>query len=223
MAADAWDQAQPGHLVPGARPGGLDTKKKTVYASEQDAEARAAWRVHADTLDPAAFVFLDETSTTRNMTRRYARAPANTRAIAYTPRNYGQRTTLIAALRPTGLEAPMLLEGAIDTEAFVAYVERCLCPVLQAGQVVIMDNLSSHRDGRVRALIEAAGCTLWFLPTYSPDYNPIEYAFSKVKEWLRAVAARTQEALDQPIVEALAHITKQDIRGWFSRCGYVLP
>ena len=156
------------------------------------------------------------------MTRRYARAPANERAIGYVPRNYGRRTTLVAALLPTEIAAPMLLEGAIDSAAFEAYIEQGLCPILRVGQIVIMDNLSSHHTRKVRTLIEARDCTVLFLPTYSPDFNPIEHLFSKVKEWLRAVAARTQEDLDQAIVEALAQIIPQDIRGWFLHCGYDL-
>jgi len=209
--------------VSGDRPAGLDTKKKTVYASEQNATARAEWRAHPDTLDVSRFVFIDETSTTLNMTRRYARAPANERAIGYIPRNYGQRTTLIAALTPTEVAAPMLLPGAVDKAAFEAYIEQSLCPILRAGQIVILDNLSSHHTCRVQMLIEAAHCTVWFLPTYSPDFNPIEHMFSKIKEWLRATAARTQEALDQAIVDALAQINGPDIRGWFMNCGYGLP
>jgi transposase len=174
-------------------------------------------------VDPARCVFLDETSTATNLTRRYARAPGAARAVGYTPRNYGQRTTLLAALTPTGLDAPMLLAGAVDTAAFVAYVEQVLRPTLRAGQIVILDNLSCHRAAAVRAAIERAGCTLWFLPTYSPDFNPIELAFSKLKAALRAAAARTQPALDQAIVAALDAITRTDARAWFSHCGYRLP
>jgi len=223
VATSAYHHAQSSDRVPDASPGGLVTKNKTVYASEQDAASRAEWREHAEHLDPSTFVFIDEASTTQNMTRRYARAPANERAVGYVPRNYGQRTTLVAALTPRQIVAPVLLEGASDNAAFEAYVEQCLCPTLRAGQVVIMDNLSSHHQRMIRTLIEARHCTVLFLPTYSPDFNPIEHAFSKVKEWLRAAAARTQEALDQAIVEALAQITPQDIRGWFLHCGYALP
>lgn len=174
-------------------------------------------------VDPARWVFLDETSTATNLTRRYARAPGGARAVGYTPRNYGQRTTLLAALTPTGLDAPMLLAGAVDTAAFVAYVEQVLCPTLRPGQIVILDNLSCHRAAAVRAAIEHAGCALWFLPTYSPDFNPIELAFSKLKTALRAAGARTQAALDQAIVAALDAITHADARAWFRHCGYRLP
>ena len=168
-------------------------------------------------------MFVDETSTALNMTRRYARSPQGERAVGYVPRNYGHRTTLIAALTAVAMEAPMLLEGAVDTEAFVAYVRECLCPILRPGQIVIMDNLSSHTGPAVRALIEAAQCTLLFLPPYSPDFSPIELAFAKIKELLRAAAARTQEALDQALTNALDAISAQDAQSWFRHCGYQLP
>lgn len=174
-------------------------------------------------MDPRRCVFLDETSTATNLTRRYGRAPRSARAVGSTPRNYGQRTTLLAALTTTGIRAPMLLAGAVDTPAFLAYVEQVLCPTLQPGQIVILDNLSCHRAAAVRGAIERAACELWFLPTYSPDFNPIELAFSKLKTALRAAAARTQAALDQAIVTALDAITEADARAWFAHCGYRLP
>ena len=172
--------------------------------------------------DATAFVFLDETSTATNLTRRYARARGGTRAVGYAPRNYGRRTTLLAALTPEGLTAPMLLEGAVDTAAFVAYLEQVLVPTLQPGQVVIADNLSCHRALAARQAIEAAGCTLRWLPTYSPDFNPIELAFAKLKTALRAAAARTQAALEAAITEQLDAITAADAQGWFRHCGYSL-
>ena len=172
--------------------------------------------------EAAAFVFLDETSTATNLTRRYARAQGGARAFGYAPRNYGRRTTLLAALTPQGLAAPMLLEGAMDTAAFVAYLAQVLVPTLQPGQLVILDNLSCHRAAAARHLIEAAGCTLHFLPTYSPDFNPIELAFAKLKTALRATAARTQAALDAAIQEALDAITQADAHAWFRHCGYSL-
>jgi transposase len=168
-------------------------------------------------------VFVDETSTGLNLTRRYARTPRGERAYGYIPRNYGTRTTLIAALSPTGMGAAMLLEGAVDTAAFEAYIEQCLVPELRPGQIVLMDNLSSHKSPAVEAAIEQAGCRLLFLPSYSPDYSPIEPALSKIKAFLRQRAARTQEALYQAIVDALEAVTAQDARGWFAHCGYALP
>jgi transposase len=174
-------------------------------------------------LDPARCVFLDETSTATNLARRYGRAPRATRAVGAVPRNYGHRTTVLAALTPTGIDAPCLLEGALDSASFVAYVEQVLVPALQPGQVVILDNLSCHRAAAARAALERAGCQFWFLPTYSPDYNPIELAFAKLKAALRKAAARTQAALDQAITEALDAITPTDAQHWFRHCGYLLP
>jgi transposase len=157
-------------------------------------------------------VFLDETSTTPNLARRYARA-----AI---PRNYDERTTLIAALTPDGFGPAMALPGALDGEAFVVYVEQVLGPQLRPGQVVIADNLSVHQNARARALIEAAGCSLRFLPPYSPDFNPIELAFAKLKEGLRAAAARTTAALDQAIAAQLDAVTAAEARAYYRHCGY---
>ena len=168
-------------------------------------------------------MFLDETSTATNFARRYGRAPHATRAVGTVPRNYGQRTTVLAALTPTGIDAPFLLEGALDSASFVAYIEQVLVPTLEPGQVVLLDNLSCHRVAAARRAVEAAGCRFWFLPTYSPDYNPIELAFAKLKTALRTAAARTQAALDQAITAALDAITPTDANHWFRHCGYLLP
>jgi len=172
--------------------------------------------------DATRFVFLDETSTATNLTRRYARARGSARALGYAPRNYGRRTTLLAALTPAGLTAPMLLQGAVDTAAFVAYLEHVLVPTLRPGQVVILDNLSCHHATAARQVIAAAHCTLQFLPTYSPDFNPIELAFAKLKTALRTAAARTQAALEAAITTALDTVTPADAQHWFRHCGYSL-
>ena len=169
------------------------------------------------------FVFVDEGSTGLNMTRRYARTRRGERAYGYVPRNYGTRTTLIAALSPGGMGPAMTLAGAVDTAAFEAYVEQCLVPGLRPGQIVFMDNLSSHKSPMIQAAIEGAGCQLRFLPAYSPDYAPIEQALSKIKAYLRKQGARTQEALDEALAEALETVTAQDARGWFAHCSYELP
>jgi transposase len=174
-------------------------------------------------LDPARCVFLDETSTATNLARRYGRAPHATRAVGTIPRNYGQRTTVLAALTPTGIDAPFLLEGALDSASFVAYVAQVLVPTLEPGQVVILESLSCHRAAAACGAVERAGCRFWFLPTYAPDYNPIELAFAKLKAALRKPAARTQAALDQAITEALDAITATDGEHWFRHCGYLLP
>ena len=165
-------------------------------------------------------VFLDETGTTTAMTARYGWAPRGERATGSAPRNYGPNVTLVTSLSLAGLGPPMVLEGPMTTRAFEAYVEHLLVPTLRPGQLVILDNLSAHTSQRTRTLLEAAGCTLRFLPPYSPDFSPIEWAFAKLKTWLRRVAARTAEALDAAIVDGLRQITRADATGWFIGCGY---
>jgi transposase len=206
--------------VSGHRQYGLDAKKKTVRAAEQDEAKRAAWRDEIAEIDPRDLVFVDETGVTIAMARRFARAPSGQRAVGKIPRNHGTRTTLVADLSMEGLGEAMTIPGAMDTIAFETYVEELLCPSLRSGQVVVIDNLSVHKSGRTRELIEAAGCCLLFLPPYSPDFSPIELAFSKIKEFLRAAAARTQEALDEAISKAMDIIMISDALGYFKHCGY---
>lgn len=200
----------------------MDAQKKTLVAAEQDAAERERWRDAISDYDPAQFVFLDESSTNVALTPRYARAPKGQRVPGSVPRNYGQSTTLVAALTPTGITAPMTLPGAMNSDAFAAYVAQVLLPTLRPGQIVICDNLSVHKRADIRALIEDAGYSYIFLPAYSPDFNPIEQAFSKLKAALRRAQARSQDALDTAIKEALTTITPADARGWFAHAGYVL-
>jgi transposase len=192
-------------------------------AAERDEEARQEWHTVAQALDPRRFVVVDESSTTVALTRRYGWARHDERLVAAVPRNHGTPTSLVAALTLDGLGPAMTRQGAIDTPAFVAYVEEVLCPTLEPGQIVILDNLSVHKAEAARALIEGRGCELLFLPPYSPDFSPIEHAFSKIKAFLRAAAARTQEALDAAIRLALDQITPQDALAFFEHCGYSLP
>lgn len=168
-------------------------------------------------------VFVDETGTHTRMTPLYARAPRGERAYGHVPRNHTRNTTLIAALTLAGLDAPMVLEGSMDREAFVAWLQYFLLPTLSAGQVVAMDNLNVHKGTQVRQIIEGAGCTLVYLPAYSPDYAPIEGAYSKVKTRVRRAGKRTQAELEAAIGEAVAAVTASDARGWFAHCGYHLP
>jgi len=198
-------------------------QKKSLHASERDEAARAAWRAEAAALDPASVVFLDETSTQTALTRRRARAPRGQRAVGAAPRNRGPNVTLLAALTPTGMGPGVVFEGATDRRACEAFVEQFLVPSLRRGQVVVLDNLSAHKGERVRQLIEGTGCRLLFLPPYSPDFNPIELAFAKLKTRLRRVAARTFEALVAAIGDALDAITAADARGFFGHCGFPLP
>jgi transposase len=164
--------------------------------------------------------FVDESGANVTLARRYGWAPKGERVHGSVPRNYGENLTLVASLSLEGIEAPMLLEGALDSRAFVQYVERFLVPTLRPGEVVIWDNLAVHKRAPVRAAIHAAGCRVLFLPSYSPDFNPIEHAFSKIKAYLRRVGARTQEALEAAMAEAIELITAADATGYFGHCGY---
>jgi transposase len=171
-------------------------------------------------LDPGKLVFVDECSTNIALTRLYARAPRGERAYGEAPRNWGKNITLIASLSTEGVGAAMSVEGATDAAAFETYVEHFLAPTLKAGQVVVMDNLQVHKSVRVRELIEGRGAEVLFLPPYSPDFSPIEEAFSKVKGILRRIGARTREALVQATGQALDAVSRRDAVGWFGHCGY---
>lgn len=194
-----------------------------MAASERDADARAAWWDETLTLPVEQLVFVDETGTNTAMTARSGWAPRGQRATGHAPRNHGPNVTLVTTLALSGLGPPMVIDGPMTTLAFEAYVAHVLVPSLQAGQIVVLDNLSAHTSQRTRKLIEAAGCTLRFLPAYSPDFNPIEWAFSKLKIWLRQAAARTTETLDAAIAAGLDRITAEDATGWFTGCGYLGP
>jgi transposase len=173
-------------------------------------------------LDARRLVFIDETGAKTNMTRRYGRAPAGKRVLDHAPSGHWNTTTLIAAMGSRGPLAPLLLEGATDTEVFAAWAEQMLVPALRPGDIVVMDNLSSHKAARIRTLIEGAKAHLLYLPPYSPDLNPIEKMWSKIKALLRGAKARTQEALSQAVANALNAVTHSDIEGWFRHCGYVI-
>jgi transposase len=165
-------------------------------------------------------VFVDESGMHTSMDRTRARAPRGERAYGEVPRNRGENTTLIASMSLSGMGEAMCVEGATDALAFEVYVEHFLAPTLKEGQVVVLDNLGAHRPQRIRELIEHRGAELAFLPSYSPDLNPIEEAFSKIKNFLRKLGARTREALIEAISEALSAITPGDAAGWFDHCGY---
>lgn len=155
------------------------------------------------------------------MTRSHARSLQGQRAYSSEPYHPGERTNLIAALSTLALQAPWLVTGgSVNTATFITYVEHILCPTLRPGQVVILDNYSIHTDSKIRELLEARGCKLRFLPTYSPDFNPIENAFAKLKALLRQTQATTQETFARAIKRACNTITLQDVRGWFRLCGY---
>ncbi|MCA1674408.1 MAG: IS630 family transposase [Actinobacteria bacterium] len=173
--------------------------------------------------DPATLVFVDESGTNLAMTPRYGRAPRGQRVVGSVPRNHGAKTTLVAALTLEGITAAMTLEGAADRDAFDVFVAQVLCPTLTPGQLVIWDNLSVHKSATAARLITERGCHLLFLPPYSPDFAPIEQAFSKLKTHLRRTGARTRDALEAAVAAALATITAADARAWFAHCGYPIP
>src|SRR5581483_2228794 len=199
---------------------GWTRKKKILRASEQDETERAAWREQAKQLSTQDLVIVDETGSRINMTPLYAYAPRGKRAIGTVPRNYGANLTLIASLSVQGMGEAMLLDGSADAAAFETYVEQILAKSLRPGQIVILDNLSIHLGPQVKQSIAARGCQLLFLPAYSPDFSPIEGAFSKLKTILRQVGARTRESLQDAIIQALPTITTTDALGWFRHCGY---
>ena len=165
-------------------------------------------------------MFLDESGAKTNMTRLRGRAPKGRRLHAAAPCGRWQSTTMISSIRLDGTTASMHLPGALDTAAFLVYVREILCPTLQRGDIVIMDNLSVHKNAEAQTLVEAAGAEIRFLPAYSPDLNPIEKMWSKIKAWLRSSEARTPAELDQAISLAFTKITSKDAAGWFTSCGY---
>jgi len=195
-------------------------KKKTLRAGEQNETDRAAWREQAKMLDASKLVFIDECGSNIALTRLYARSPKGERVYGSVPRNRRANITLLAALSLQGMGEALILEGSADTAVFELYIERILAPSLQPGQIVILDNLSTHIGEKVRRAIEKRGCQLLFLPSYAPDLSPVEEAFSKIKAFLRRIGARTPEALQEAIGQALLTITTQDAHGWFRHCGY---
>jgi transposase len=202
----------------------MAAQKKSQIASERDEEARGLWRWLASHFDAKRLVFVDESGFNTSMTRLRARAPRGKRAYGKVPRNRGKNTALIASITlEGGMGESMSVEGATDAEAFEAYVEHFLAPSLCEGQVVVLDKLGAHRPQRIRELIEARGAELVFLPSYSPEMNPIEEAFSKIKTLVRREGARLREALVEAIGRALVAVTLEDAAGWFAHAGYHWP
>lgn len=187
------------------------------------AAARADWQTDQRQMNAARLVFIDETWATTNMTRTRGRCQRGQRLVAAVPHGHWQITTFVAALRVDGLTAPLVLDGAINGEAFRAYVEQILAPTLAPGDIVILDNLSSHKVAGVRQLIEDRGARLLYLPPYSPDLNPIENSFAKMKSLIRKAAARSREALWQAIGNFLSRFDPQECANYFVNAGYVLP
>jgi len=197
-------------------------KKKTLEASERKEEEREEWRKNMKDLDANKCRVIDETGSNIALTRLYGRAPKGKRAKGSVPRNRGKNVTLISDLSLAGLGELFMIDGAANGELFEAYIEQIFAPTLHPGETVIMDNLSIHKRQKVRELIEAKECHLLFLPAYSPDFSPIEEAFSKLKAVLRSIGARTREALQDALEYACSTITASDARGWFRHCGYAV-
>ncbi|UPT99557.1 IS630 family transposase [Bradyrhizobium barranii subsp. apii] len=202
----------------------ITLKKKTAHAAEQRRgdinAAREEWFEGQIDLDPERLVFIDETSANTKMARRYGRSPRGERCRAAIPHGHWKTTTFTAGLRSDGLIAPLVLDGPMDGDAFLAYVEQLLAPSLRPGDTVIMDNLPAHKVHGVREAIQAVGASLLYLPPYSPDFNPIEMAFSKLKALLRTAAARTMPDLWQAIANALKRFSPEECQNYLVAAGY---
>lgn len=177
-----------------------------------------AWRF----LTRKQLVFLDESGAKTNMTRLYGRAPAGLRCVDHAAHGHWKTMTMLSAIREEGVirDATVVMNGAMNGSIFLDYVEQCLAPSLRPGDVVVMDNLASHKVAGVREAIEAVGCDLWYLPPYSPDLNPIEKLWSKVKAWLRDVSATTLDTLSDAVADALRAVAPDECANYFTACGY---
>ena len=200
--------------------------KKTVHADEQRrpdvAAERRRWRDGLPLRDAWQYVFIDECGVTTDLLRRYGRSLRGVRLRDHTPCGHWETHTIVAALGPDGLTAPAVFDGPIDTASFRAYVEQVLAPTLRRGDVVVLDNLAVHKQPEVRVAIEAAGAQVRFLPPYSPDFNPIEMAFAKLKAFMRAARPRTFDHVTALTAAALALFTPAECRNYVRHCGYRL-
>ena len=198
--------------------------KKTLHAAERDTEANRKRREEylrtVQAIPPEKLIFLDESGVTTQMTRQWGRAPKGQRIDEAAPQGHWEVLTTLGAMSLRGIDAAMTIASPTDGDVFAAYVEQALCPKLQPGDVVILDNLSAHKVVGIRERIEARGAQLIYLPPYSPDLNPIEKAWSKFKQFLRSAKARSQEALEQAVGDALKTITPDNAAAWFRHCGY---
>jgi transposase len=200
------------------------SKKESIHAAEQDRPdvivQRDAWRQKTQGLELCRLVFLDESGAKTNMTRLYGRCFGGQRVVDTTPHGHWCTTTILSAMRLDGNTAAMVIDGPTDAPVFDAYVRSVLVPSLRAGDIVVMDNLSPHKVPAILDEIESAGAEVWFLPPYSPDFNPIEKMWSKIKAYLRKVKARTHETLLEAIAAALKTVSASDALNWFVSCGY---
>ena len=202
----------------------MGAQKKSVHAAERDtARVVSLRRLFLEALpqeDVTRLVFVDETSTNLTYCRRYGRAPAGRRLDQAVPLRSGPNVTLIAALTPDGLGALLSVDGAVNGAVFTAYLDQVLGPTLRPGDVVVLDNLSVHKVAGLDEVMQRYGTRLLYLPPYSPDFNPIELAFSKLKSWLRTAQARTRDRLEDAMRTAAEWITATDAKNWFDHCGY---
>jgi transposase len=202
----------------------ITRKKKTLHAAEQQREdvarARRKWIREQGLLDPAKLVFIDETSVNTSMVRLYGRAPCGVRLVDHVPFGHWETLTFVSALRHDGMVAPMLIEGPMNGELFLAYVEQCLAPTLKPDDIVVVDNVATHKVAGVAEAIEAAGATLRYLPKYSPDLNPIEMPFSKFKTHLRKLAQRTVLGVRHAARSFLSSLKGQECANYLRHAGY---
>ena len=198
-------------------------EKRGRVATERDEFERAAWRVMvAATVEAQRLIFVDECGTHTSLAPIYGYAPRGHRLYLSAPRSRGKNTPLLSSMTTDGMGPSLTVEGATTARVFETYVEKVLLPSLEPGQIVVMDDLSAHRPKRIRDLIEQRGCELVYLPSYSPDFNPIEEAFAKIKNLLRKAGARTKEALVEAIGATLSAVTAADVQGFFEHAGYRL-
>lgn len=183
---------------------------------------RTRFKKKVASLEVERFKFLDESGVNLSLTRLYGRAAPDQRVVDNTPQPSGPQTTTLAVIGLTGITAPLVLPGAVNGSIFYGYIEQCVVPTLKPGDILFMDNLSAHKVEGIGTLIQACGAHLIYLPPYSPDFNPIELAWSKVKTILRRLKARTFPDLIEALKQALLAITPQDVRGWFAHCGYAI-
>jgi transposase len=205
---------------------GVVAEKKSLKAQEQKRPDVAARRLNFSIarrfVDPASLVFLDESGATTQMTRLYGRSPVGERCVDHTPHGHWKTLTMLSAIRLSGVvrEATVLVDGAMNAPTFLAYTRQFLTPSLLPGDVVVMDNLASHKAAGVAEAIEAVGASVWYLPPYSPDLNPIEKLWSKVKAWLRRAMVRGVDALSAAVADALRAVTPEECLNYFHSCGY---
>jgi transposase len=215
-----WRSLEHRDHEPGDQALEVDPKKRTLGATERDECHRLMWHRILKNIDARRLVFIDEFGVNIRLARLFGWAPRGMRSRGSVPRNYGKNLSVCAALSLAGITAAMTIEGAVDGVAFEQYITKILAPTLQPRQLVILDNLAVHKQAAVRQAIEATGARVLFLPSYSPDFNPIEMIISAIKQRLRGVAATTREGLEAALPAALDAVTPHHARNCFRHCGY---